>query len=154
MSPCRLCSCALVVMILNDGVSLNNDLQLRALNTALCSRTNTSFLCILWKCLMDYFWFWSSDGEKKTDIEPVISLIQIEYVLVGLMIVYNIKMEHGVQLWMICFTLALHICAYWHSFQDAAFKWLINTSDSWPWNSKKKKRKIFRISLNWILWGK
>lgn len=42
-------------------------------------------------------------------IQPVVSLIRIEYVLVDLMIIYNIKIE-----------------------RDAASKWLINTSDSWP----------------------
>lgn len=38
---------------------------------------------------------------EKTDIQSVISLVQIEYVLVGLMIIYDIKMERGVHLWVI-----------------------------------------------------
>lgn len=43
MSSCRLCSCKLIMMILNDEAVLNNDSQLKPLNTAPRSRTNRPF---------------------------------------------------------------------------------------------------------------
>lgn len=44
ISSCSVYSCMLIMMILNDEVSLNNDSQLKALNMAPCSRANTDMV--------------------------------------------------------------------------------------------------------------
>lgn len=46
ISPCSAYSCILIMMILNDEVSLNNDSQLKALNTPPCSRATGSLACL------------------------------------------------------------------------------------------------------------
>lgn len=58
ISSCSVYSCMLIMMILNDEVSLNNDSQLKALDMAPCSRANRSFAsyentwCLISVCLV------------------------------------------------------------------------------------------------------